>query len=340
MKYAIILAGGIGSRFWPLSKADEPKQFLKLCSDKPMIEETIQRISGLINKKNIYIATNKAHSQKVRDCIRRTGIPLENIFFEPKGKNTLAPIGVLSNIIHQKDPEALIAVLPSDHLIRETPIFLKLLVKAMIAARNGNIITFGIKPDKPETGYGYIKIRPKTKDQRPKTYRVERFIEKPPLEKAQKFLRDGKYYWNSGIFIFSAVVMLNEIKKFQPDTYKIITKNKQELARLWNRLPSISVDYAIMEKTARLALLPADYGWSDLGSWEALEKVMKKDKNNNILRGKCVSLDAKDNIIWSDNRLVAVLGINDVIIVNSKDAVLVCAKKSAQDVKKIVQMLK
>ena len=356
MNYAVILAGGIGSRFWPLSRDLEPKQFLNICSTRPMVDETANRISSLIKKENIYIATNKLHVKKIKNCLRNFNIPLKNVLSEPESKNTLAPIAFLSSRINKIDPDAVIVILPCDHIIKQKDKFLKLLKRALDIAKQGYIVTLGVHPKRPETGYGYIKIKSKIsaikiggfakkfgeKIQNPKIYKVDKYIEKPGLVRAKGFIKDKRYYWNSGIFIFRADVILDEIKKFMPNVHKTIAdiKNKKDLKRLWHKLPSLSVDYAIMEKTKRMALLPADYGWLDIGSWQAIEEILKKDKYGNIFRGNCISIENKNTLIWSDKRLVAALGLKDIIIVNTKDALLVCSKDKTQDVKKVVQILK
>jgi len=347
MNYAIILAGGIGSRFWPLSRRAEPKQFLNLCSDKPMIEETIQRLNGLIRKENVYIATNRLYSRKVRKCVKSLGIPCKNILFEPQAKNTFAPVAVLCERINRADPEAVIALLPCDHLIKNSARFLSALKKALKVARQGYIVTLGVVPKRPETGYGYIKIGsmvPACLAGRrgwSMVYGVQKFIEKPDLPSAKKLIQDKRYYWNSGIFIFRADTMLEEIKKFMPSAWRLITRMKKASPiKLWHKLPSVSVDYAIMEKSRKLALLPADYGWLDLGSWQAVEEVSRKDKEGNVLKGNCIALDTSNSFIWSDKRLVAALGLDNIIVVDTKDALLVCSKDKAQEVKKVVRLLK
>ncbi len=338
MNYAIILAGGTGTRFWPLSRELEPKQFLNVCSSKPMIEEAIDRISPLIRKENIYIATSRIYNQKIRKCLKRLNISSSNILFEPESKNTFAPIAVLSKNINNLDSDAVIVVLPSDHFIKYQNRFLKLLSRGIEIARSGYIVSLGIPPKRPETGYGYIKTKSKIKN----FYLIEKFIEKPDLIQAKKFIADKRYYWNGGIFIFRPQVMLEEIKKFAPRVYKITIqiKNKKDFNRLWHRLPSISVDYAIMEKTKRIALLPADCGWMDLGSWEAIGEIAKKDKNGNIFQGKSIDIGSKDTLVWSGKRLVTTLGLDNIIIVDTEDALLVCRKDRSQDVKKAVRLLK
>lgn len=338
MNYAIILAGGTGTRFWPLSRQLEPKQFLNICSNRPMIEETISRLRGLVKRHNIYIATNKLHIKKMTKCVKGLKISMGNLLLEPEAKNTFAPIAVLSCKIDNEDPDAVIAVLPSDHFVKDKKKFLKLLTKAIKIAKLGYLVTMGILPDYPQTGYGYIKIGKKCND----FYLAEKFIEKPELTRAREFVKEKSYFWNSGIFVFRPAVILEEIKRLIPVAYSIIRKmqNKRDFEKSWTKLPSVSFDYAIMERANKVALLPADYGWSDLGSWQALSKIMNQDRNGNIFRGTCVDLDSKNSFVWSDKRIVATLGLDNLVIVDSKDALLVCPKDRAQDVKKLVEILK
>ena len=342
MTYAIILAGGEGSRFWPLSKADSPKQFLNICSDKPLLFQTVKRITKVLPKKNIYIATNKIYRKKTIDCLGKSEFPLGNILLEPVSRNTLAPIGVLSRLICNKDKEAVIMVLPSDHCINNEPGLLKALNKAVNAAKKGHIVTLGVVPDKPETGFGYIKVKSVVSSQYSGVREVEKFIEKPDLQKAKIFIKDKRYYWNAGIFIFKAAVLLDEIKRLAPKAHKIIVKLNcmKDAYNLWGKLPAISIDYAIMEKAKKLALIPAKFDWVDLGSWQAMELFFKKNKFGNILKGNCLDIDSVNSLVWSEGRLTATLGLRDLIVVNTKNALLVCAKDKAQDVKKIVRELK
>jgi len=372
MNYAIILAGGTGTRFWPLSRESEPKQFLNVCSTRPMIEEAINRIRPLIKKDNIYIATSRIYNQKIKKCLKKLNISSGNILLEPQSKNTFAPIAVLSKSINDLDSDAVIAVFPSDHFIKHNNRLLKLLSKGIEIARCGYIVSLGIPPARPETGYGYIKTESRVND----FYLIEKFIEKPNLIQARRFIRNRRYYWNSGIFIFKPQVILEEIKKFIPGIYSTVMQfnplrkiprlqtgdrncgmdfasgreprtsvrgsstNKKDFSRLWHKLPSISIDYAIMEKTKRMALLPADCGWIDLGSWEAVVEIAKKDKNGNIFLGKFIDIGSKNTLVWSDKRLITTLGLNNIIIVDTEDALLVCRKDMSQDVKKAVGLLK
>ncbi|MEK6727936.1 MAG: mannose-1-phosphate guanylyltransferase [Candidatus Omnitrophota bacterium] len=338
MNYAIILAGGSGTRFWPLSTEVEPKQFLNICSDKPMIEQAIKRIGGLIEKQNIHIATNEIYHKKIKGSLKGLNILTGNILFEPQARNTFAPISLLAEKIYKRDKDAVILVFPSDHYIKNNSKFINVLQKAIHLAKKGFIVTLGVIPVRPETGYGYIKAKSKKKNY----YLIERFVEKPKIAIAKKFIKDKDFYWNTGIFVFRADILLGEIKKFMPLDYRLLTKVKdnKDLNSLWPRLTSISIDYAIMEKTKKMALVPADFGWTDLGSWEAIGDLLIKDKNGNISIGNCIDLGSKNTLCWSNNRILATIGLENIIIVNTDKATLVCAKDKTQEVKKLVGILK
>lgn len=338
MNHAIILAGGSGTRFWPLSTEAEPKQFLNICSEEPMIGQAIKRIGGLIEKQNIHIATNKIYHKKIRRCLKGLNIPAGNILFEPQARNTFAPIGLLAAKIYKRDKDAVMLVFPSDHYIKNNSRFINALQKAIHLAKKGFIVTLGAAPDRPETGYGYIKAKSKKKNY----YLIERFVEKPEIAAAKRFIKDKGYYWNTGIFVFKAEVLLEEIKKFMPLDWRLLIKinDNKSLNILWPRLKPISVDYAIMEKTKRMALLPVDFGWTDLGSWEAIGGFLKKDKNGNISIGNCIDLSSKNTLCWSNDRILATIGLENIVIVNTDNATLVCAKGKTQEVKKLIGILK
>ncbi|MBU0709695.1 MAG: mannose-1-phosphate guanylyltransferase [Candidatus Omnitrophica bacterium] len=335
MRHLIILAGGKGSRFWPLSQKDKPKQFLNIYSRRSLIEETISRLAGLVDQDNIYIATNKAHKKNINEKLSKKHT--RNILFEPQAKNTLAPIGLLSKKILQKDKEAVIMVCPCDHYIKDRRSFLKVMRQAMKVAEKGYLVTLGIIPGRPETGYGYIKARRKERE----FYSIDKFIEKPDIKKAREFLKSKKYYWNSGIFIFRADALLAEFKRLNPSNYRLISKIKDEstLYRFWSKLDSLSLDYAIMEKTKNIALIPLSCGWVDLGSWMAIGEIMKKDKNGNVFKGKHLDLKSKNITVWSENKLVVTIGLKDLIVVDAKDAVLICDKSRTQQVREIADRL-
>ena len=343
MKYAIILAGGSGSRFWPLSRRSRPKQFLRVCSKRPMITEALERAASLVGGGNVYLAANALQKNGGRGYLRGLGVKEENIFLEPHAKNTFAPIAFLTSKIYSRDKDAVIAVLPCDHFIKGAALFKKAVSTGFSAAGRGYIVTMGIRPFRPETGYGYIKRGRRLRGiLGGSCFKVESFIEKPPLETARKIYRDKRYYWNSGMFIFKAEVMLREIKRLAPAAHRLIVRinNGEALSKIWPRFASISLDYAIMEKTSRVAVLPSDYRWTDLGSWLAVQEVMSCDRNGNVLRGNCLDIGSRNVLVWAGKRLIATLGLKDIIVVDSDDALLVCHKDNTQDVRKLTQLLK
>ena len=343
MKYAIILAGGSGSRFWPLSRRARPKQFLKVCSKKPLIAEALKRAVSLLGGGNIYLAANALQEKGGRGYFRGLGVREENIFLEPHAKNTFAPIAFLTSKIYSRDKDAVIAVLPCDHFIKGAALFKKAVSTAFSAAGRGYIVTMGIRPFRPETGYGYIKRGQKIRGAfKGSCFKAERFIEKPPLETARKIYRDKRYYWNSGMFIFKAEVMLREIKRLAPAAHRLIDRinNGEALSKIWPRFASISLDYAIMEKTSRAAVLPSGYKWTDLGSWSAMQEVMPADRKGNTLRGNCFDIGSSNVLVLGGKRLIATLGLKDIVVVDSDDALLVCHKDKAQEVRELTRLLK
>jgi mannose-1-phosphate guanylyltransferase/mannose-6-phosphate isomerase len=276
----------------------------------------------------------------MRNCLKDVKIPQDNFFFEPEARNTFGPIALLSYLIYLKDREALVAVLPSDHYIPEREEFLKVLAKGFKVAGEGFLVTLGVPICQPETGYGYIKrgLRLPAAG----CYKVKMFTEKPDLAMAKKFFRSGNYYWNAGIFIFKAKTILDEIKRLLPDSFKVITQmqDKKSIASLWRQLPATSLDYAILEKTHKGACLKADCGWTDLGSWLAVAESIKKDRFGNSFKGRCINLDSRNTFIHSCGQLVAAIGLKDIILVSTKDAILACDRSKAQEVKRIVELLK
>jgi mannose-1-phosphate guanylyltransferase len=277
MNYALILAGGRGRRLKPLSSAACPKQFLCFSSGRSMLEETARRIEGLIPKERTYLSFQAKHLSKIRKL--KLGIPSENFLLEPKPKNTLAPMIAAAYKIASFDPQAVIAVFPCDHYIKGKEIFLSLLKKSILLARNGYIVALGIKPSGPDSAYGYLKVNKKISLPGLEAYAVESFTEKPSLEKAGRFFQQRRYYWNSGIFIFKAGVFLTEAKKLVSGTYNLISRGHKEhnLFKFWHKLKDISVDYSLMQKTKAIVLLPAGFIWQDLGSPQAIERLFRKD---------------------------------------------------------------
>ncbi len=352
--YAVIMAGGSGTRFWPLSRQTMPKQLLKIGTEDTLICETVNRMQPLIPVENIFIATNNSLADSI-------GFQLSskfkcsweaNFILEPEAKNTAPALGLAALHFERIDPQSIMVVLAADHYIRKTRDFLDLIGKAGKAAEQGYLVTLGIKPDRPETGYGYIKAGQEIIDSSladSSISRVEKFVEKPNLETAKEYVKNGNYFWNSGIFIWKTQTFLKEIKKCHPSLHKgldtirksIGTEREADVIRdVFKKLDSISVDYAVMEKTDKAAVIPADIGWSDVGSWNALDDVSEKNAAGNVISGNVIDFGSHDSIIYAEKRLVATIGLKDVVVVDTPDATLVCGKDCAQDVKKVVDELK
>src|SRR3989338_156422 len=339
--YAVILAGGSGTRFWPLSRRSQPKQFLKILGEKTLFKETLGRIKSRIPGKNIFIVTNAEYKKQVAQGIKDFGIPGINLLFEPKGKNTAPAICWAAFRIYSQNPNAAMVVLPSDHLIQNSNLFQKALQKAFTTAEKGFLVTLGIAPDRPETGYGYIKA--KTRGSSLSAVSVERFVEKPSLEKAKKFLKNKAYFWNSGMFVWRADVILNEFRKSLPRIFYFLKNHHdpRRITRVWPKLESISVDYGILEKAKKVALIPClKLGWSDVGSWQALFEVLQKNRNANIHRGRVIGIDNHDTLILGQERLIAAIGLKDTVVIDTPDALLICQKNQSQKVRDITALLK
>ena len=344
---ALIMAGGRGERFWPKSRKNLPKQFLSLTDDgKTMIQLTVERILPLVKLEDIFIATNKAYRELVLEQI--PGLPEENILCEPIGRNTAPCIGLGAIHIAQKYDDAIMFVLPSDHLIKFTNMFLKTLeTGADVAENNTNLVTIGITPDYPETGYGYIKFDPRRTEGQ--AYAVERFVEKPSLEVAKEYLSTEEYLWNSGTFIWKVSSILKNMQKFMPDTYESLIKIKEAigtpqqdsiLEKEFHNMQSQSIDYGIMEKADNIYILPGTFGWDDVGSWLAVERIKKTNEFGNAVAGNIITVNTHNCIIQGDKKLIAIVGMEDTIVVDTKDATLICAKDSAGDIKKVTENLK
>ncbi|SIR46580.1 mannose-1-phosphate guanylyltransferase [Halanaerobium kushneri] len=346
---ALIMAGGEGTRFWPLSRKDNPKQFLKLNDDqKTMLQETVERIKELVPIEQVFIATNEAYQEAIKKQI--DGIPSENIIVEPMKRNTAACIGLSSVVIENKYPGSTMIVLPADHLIKDKNKFIDILSKAVMTASTGkNLVTLGIKPNHPETGYGYIHygnhLHTIDEDQ---VFEVQNFTEKPDLDTAKEFLEDGNYLWNSGMFIWQLDSILYNIEKHLPEIYESLLKIKNALGtdsekkvieNEFEQMESVSIDYGIMEKAENIFVIPGSFGWDDLGSWPALERVKKVDDNGNVVVGKHYGIDTTNSIIHSPNKVVTTIGLDGVVIVDTEDAILICDKKRAQEVKEIRNIL-
>ncbi len=349
--FAVILAGGQGSRFWPQSRALVPKQFLSFETSRPgkkpskscFFELSIERIEKLIPYSNIFIVTSELYRDQVLGLVKPFRIPEKNIIFEPSSKNTTASISIAMRAISLINPMAKVAVFPCDHVIQNGKGFLKLLRKALDGSLN-KIVVFGIKPYRPATGYGYIKISGRTnKAASGIFYEVDGFFEKPSLKTAKKYLKEGDYFWNSGIFVGTCITFRDEIKMHAPkiDYYTEQIHKIDDIGVVWNSMPSISFDHGILEKTKNILMLSADgLGWSDIGSWQAWDELLEKDSKLNALKGDCIDLNSQNTTVLSGGRLIATIGLSDTIIVDTPDALLVSKKDKTEKVKDIVELLK
>lgn len=347
MLCAYIMAGGSGERFWPLSTPERPKQLLKLFSDNSMIRETVERILPMIPAERIFIGTNIKQAEGIRNELPM--LPPENVVVEPSFKDTAAAIGYGALYIRKRIKDGCMVVLASDHLIQDAENFRAMIDKAAKdAVENKSIITLGIKPSFPETGYGYIETEGQIELEG--IYPVQRFWEKPNKERAEAYVAAGNFLWNSGMFIFQVDTILEEIERYMPKHFEILGEvdqwigqglDKEELAQacapLFEKFQKISIDFGVMERSVKIKVIPSDFGWNDIGSFSALADVFIPDHNGNIVRDSALrQLDSNNNIIISDQYDVGVIGVSDLIIVQTQGKLLVCHKDRAQDIKKIL----
>jgi mannose-1-phosphate guanylyltransferase/mannose-6-phosphate isomerase len=350
--FAVIMAGGSGTRFWPLSREKMPKQLLKIGGEETLIQKTVSRILPLARQENVFVVTNQSLVDEIIfQLSSKFGMQWDkNIILEPESKNTAPALGLAALHLERLDKESVMIVLAADHAIRKDEEFLALLAKAADTAQLGYLVTLGIKPARPETGYGYIKAGSPCQEKGMQgVRRVEAFVEKPDSETAKGYLGEGCYYWNSGIFIWKTKTLLHEIEKHAPSLYAGLLeirgsigseKEAEVIKQVFKKLESVSIDYAVMEKTDRAAVIPADIGWSDVGSWSALDDVSEHSASGNVIVGNVIDLESSGSIIYAEKRLVATIGLKDTVVVDTPDATLVCRKDKTQEVKKIVQELK
>ena len=346
---AVIMAGGVGTRFWPLSRKKKPKQFLPVISDQTMIEETVSRLLPLISPSHIYTIANQDQTQTIQKLL--PSIPQENLLVEPMGKNTAPSLLLATAAVYLENPEAAVIALPADHLIKDTERFLKKLEAGAQAVLDGeHLVTFGIPPSYPATGYGYIQFsRSDSQDISQEIfYPVQRFKEKPNLEQAKDFLDKGNNFWNSGMFIWQAKVFPEKLEQYAPDLYPYWKKmvealkegDESMLFSIYQDIPSISIDYALMEKAKPVWMCVGDFGWSDVGAWSSLSDIWTKDSHGNSLRGENIVLDSENCLLYSPDKLTALVGLRDLIVVDTEDTLLICRKDMDQKVKDIVETLK
>ncbi|WP_117232560.1 mannose-1-phosphate guanylyltransferase/mannose-6-phosphate isomerase [Vibrio maerlii] len=350
MVQPVIMAGGSGSRLWPLSRTEHPKQFLSITSNETMLQQTLHRMEGLDHCAP-FVICNDVHRFLVAEQLRRANVMHSGILLEPVGRNTAPAIALAAHMTQVMGDDALMLVLAADHVIKDTESFHKAVEAAIPYAQRGDMVTFGIGATSPETGYGYIKTGAAVETGgSDKGFTVDSFVEKPDLETAKQYLRDGNYLWNSGMFLFKASVYLEELAKHRPDIFEACAKahdshfNDLDFIRmspeLFSAIPDESIDFAVMEKTDKAVVVPMNAEWSDVGSWSALWDVNDKDDNGNATRGDVLAEDTQDSFIYSQNKLVATVGVENLIVVETKDAVLVADKDKVQDVKSIVNRLK
>lgn len=350
--YAVIMAGGVGSRFWPRSRERTPKQLIEIFGSGTMIQNTVSRIQSLVPAMNTFIVTNKLQEEAIYrqlPFLRR-----ENVLVEPVGRNTAPCIGLAAIWIRQIDPEGVMLVLPADHIIAKPEEFLRIVQLATkVVQETESLLTIGIKPTHPETGFGYIQFDDEAHGHNPfhkdGVYRVKTFAEKPNVETAQKFLQSGDFLWNSGMFVWKANSILKEIQIHMPDLHEQLIALESKLRtpayataleHAYGIVRSISVDYGIMEKAGNVFVVKGDFGWSDVGSWDEVFRLAKADAEGNTVKGHVLLKDAKSNYIDAGTRFVGVVGVEDLIIISTDDAILVCRKGRSQDVKEIVDYLR
>lgn len=348
--YIVILAGGSGTRFWPLSRAARPKQLISITGDRTMLQRTVERVLPL-NPKRILVITNQVQAEETElQLSRYRGVPID-VIAEPSARNTAPAVGLAAAIIAAHDPSGIMAVLPADHFIKDEEGLRNTLVQARHAAHNGYLVTLGIMPSRPETGYGYIEADLELRGDGP--FPVRRFVEKPPLEQAVRYLEEGNFFWNSGMFIWRCDTILSEIAFYQPDLGRALagisfTGDVWELSDLaaqieamYGSVASVSIDYAVMEKSSKVQVVPVEMGWSDVGSWSALPEVVPPDACGTVCINAAahVAIDSSDCLIYADGKVVATVGVKGLVIVSTPDALLVCDRDRAQDVKKVVEQL-
>jgi mannose-1-phosphate guanylyltransferase len=344
----VVMAGGKGERFWPKSRTSLPKQFLNISGSKSMIQQSIARLEQITDIEKIFVVTNELYAELIKAQIPH--IPFENIIIEPVGRNTAPCVGLAALVIEERYPDSTMVVIPSDHIVGNEQGFAKIVRTAVEIAGDKYLVTLGIKPTYPETGYGYIQsggVDTTINDL--EIHQVERFVEKPCHDLAVQYVESGDYYWNSGMFIWKLSTIRRSIKELMPDLHDILESMKigfksrdwlQVIREEFPKMPEQSIDYGIMEKSRNILMIPCMFEWDDVGSWTALDRIHERDEDGNIIRGNILTLDTKRCIIESNGKLIATLGIEDLIIVDTEDVTLICAKSKAQEIKLLLKELR
>ena len=343
--YPVVMAGGSGTRFWPLSRKARPKQFLALATDRPLIVETVNRLKGLVTPGRTYVVCGPVHARAVRRLLPR--LPPANVLIEPIARNTAPAIGLATLHVQARDPDGVLAVLPSDHHVADVPGFQSVLRRAAEIARTGALVTIGIRPTRPETGYGYIRTGEPIDGG---AARVRAFVEKPDAPTAAAYLSSGEYLWNGGIFVFTARAMRDAIERHMPELAAVLERlaptvgtprHAAALRKYFPKAPSVSIDYGVMEKARDIAVVPGDFGWSDVGSFAALPEVRPADREGNVVVGEgAVLVDSAGCVVVGSGRPLGLVGLKDMVVVDSGDALLVVPRDRSQDVRAVVQALK
>jgi len=349
MLYAVIMAGGSGTRFWPQSRQSKPKQLLKIAGDKTMIRATVERILPEIPFDRIMVVTAATYAQEIRDQLPE--LRADMLVAEPRGRNTAPCIALAACKLLKKDPETVMAVLPADHVISDAEAFRQALKAASEVANMGDyLITFGIVPNRPETGYGYIETGEMAMElDVARAFKVKRFVEKPDQQTAEEYMRAGTFLWNSGMFVWKASTIIKNFERHLPRISDALARispflgTEQEsraVAEVYDSIDGISIDYGIMEKASDVLVIPIDVGWNDVGSWASLHEIWANDHEGNIILGELIALAASGCVVSSPHKLTALIGVEDLVVVDTPDALLVCRKDKAQDVKKLQELLK